>query len=134
MTRFAGVYAELLGARMATHDADCWLVNTGWFKGPYGIGERMKIAWTRRLIDAILSGELKKASYQTDSRFGFEIPLHVEGVPSEVLNPVQVWSDKTVYAKKADELAARFIANFKTFERYVDPVILKAGPKSSTAG
>lgn len=129
MTRFAGIYAKLLGERMAQHEADCWLVNTGWYKGPYGVGERMKISWTRRLIDAALGGELKKASYIKDARFGFEVPVHVDGVPSEVLSPVKVWQDSALYEKRADELASRFIANFKDFEKDVEEVVRLASPQ-----
>jgi phosphoenolpyruvate carboxykinase (ATP) len=129
MTRFAGVYAKLLGDRMAQHEADCWLVNTGWYKGPYGVGERMKIAWTRRLIDAALGGELKKASYVKDERFGFEVPTHVTGVPDEVLTPIHVWPDAALYEQKADELASLFIANFRAFEDDVEEIVRLAGPK-----
>jgi phosphoenolpyruvate carboxykinase (ATP) len=128
MTRFPGVYAKLLGERMSQHEADCWLVNTGWSKGPYGVGERMKIGWTRRLVEAALTGELAKARWVKDARFGFEIPTHVEGVPDDILFPSKVWADPGEYAKKADELAARFKENFQQFENDVDELIRKAGP------
>ena len=128
MTRFPGVYARLLGERMRHNDANCWLVNTGWTKGPYGVGERMKIAWTRRLLEVALAGDLAKSEWVKDARFGFEIPMHVDGVPDDILNPANVWPSAHEYAKKADELAARFKDNFRQFENEVDEHTRTAGP------
>jgi phosphoenolpyruvate carboxykinase (ATP) len=130
MTRFPGVYAQLLGDRMREHAADCWLVNTGWSGGPYGVGHRMKIAWTRRLVEAALVGELRDAKWKKDARFGFDIPLQVNGVPDDILMPEKVWPNEAQYAHKADELARRFIENFRSFENFVDESILAAGPRS----
>ncbi len=129
MTRFAGVYAKLLGNCMDKHAADCWLVNTGWFKGPYGIGERIKISWTRRLIDAVLSGELKNAKFRKDERFGFEVPIMISEIPEDILYPNRTWSDSDLYEAKANELAQRFISNFETFTKDADPSVIEAGPR-----
>jgi phosphoenolpyruvate carboxykinase (ATP) len=115
---------------MAQHEADCWLVNTGWSGGPYGVGNRMKIAWTRRLIEAALTGELKKAKWVKDERFGFEIPTQVEGVPDDILSPRKVWAKPEAFDLKANELATRFVENFQQFANEVDEKIRAAGPRS----
>ena len=121
------VYAEMLGQKMNEHDASCWLVNTGWLGGPYGVGERIKLKYTRRMVEAAVNGELKQASFQTHPIFRVSIPESVEGVPREVLNPRELWENKTAYDEKAKELARLFIENFKSFEETA-PGIAQAGP------
>jgi phosphoenolpyruvate carboxykinase (ATP) len=119
------VYAEMLGQRLKEHNAQCWLVNTGWTGGPYGVGSRMKLSYTRAMVTAALEGKLKNVT--KESSFGFDIPTEVPGVPSEVLNPRNTWSDKDAYDKQAADLAARFAENIKKFD--VPDHVLKAGPK-----
>jgi phosphoenolpyruvate carboxykinase (ATP) len=119
------VYAEMLGARLKEHNAQCWLVNTGWTGGPYGTGNRMKLAYTRAMVTAALEGKLK--NFTRESSFGFDIPTEVPNVPSDVLNPRNTWSDKAAYDKQAADLATKFAENIKKFD--VPDHILKAGPK-----
>ena len=133
MTLHPSVYANMLGERIAAHKVDCWLVNTGWTAGPYGVGHRMEIAHTRAMISAILKGELKNVPTETDPVFGLHIPtsVSIEGyqeVPQEILNPRNTWKNKKDYDKKARELAAQFVENFKEYESSVTKEILAAGP------
>ena len=123
------VYADFLGKRIARHDAKVWLVNTGWTGGAYGVGTRMKIAHTRAMIRAALSGELAQAQFQTDPIFNLDVPQSVPGVPSEVLNPRNTWKSADEYDAQARKLAAMFIDNFKTFEAEAEPAVTAAGPK-----
>jgi phosphoenolpyruvate carboxykinase (ATP) len=120
-------YAEMLRDRLKQHDAQCWLVNTGWTGGGYGVGHRFKLPYTRAMVTAILSGELKDAKFETEDAFGFNIPSACPGVPSEVLNPRNAWSDKAAYDKAADELSAKFAENFKKFDAPEE--VKAAGPK-----
>lgn len=129
MPRFPGDYAKLLGDKMSEHQANCWLLNTGWAEGPYGVGKRMKISWTRTLLNAALAGELDGAEYRTDERFGFEVPTAVPGVPDRILNPRGTWPDPIEYDRKADDLAKRFAENFKKFAASVDEDIIASAPK-----
>jgi phosphoenolpyruvate carboxykinase (ATP) len=123
------VYADLLRKKMAQHGARCWLVNTGWTGGPFGVGKRISIRHTRRLLDAALSGELDGVEYRKDPVFGFEVPLTCEGVPNEILEPANTWGSREEYYRKYDALAARFIENFKMLSQGCPPEIAKAGPK-----
>jgi phosphoenolpyruvate carboxykinase (ATP) len=123
------VYAHLLGERLSKHGADCWLVNSGWSGGPYGVGSRMKIGITRKLLDAALSGELSNVEYVNDPVFNVMIPKSCPGVPSEILFPKNTWQDKSAYDRKAAELAWRFVDNFKQFSGNAGEEILKAGPR-----
>ncbi len=125
------VYAQLLGKRIREHKAHCWLVNTGWSGGPYGIGERMKIQLTRTLIRAALSGELADVETKEDPIFGLHIPVSCEGVSESVLFPRNSWEDKDAYDVQAKDLAARFATNFKQYEESVEEDVRKAGPKVS---
>ena len=129
MPRHPGVYAKLLGEKMKASGAHCWLVNTGWSGGAYGTGSRMKIAHTRALVRAALDGTLAKGKFVTEPVFGLEVPESCEGVPAEVLQPRNAWSDKDAYDRTAAEVAKRFEANFKTFESGVDEAVLKAAIK-----
>lgn len=123
------VYAKLLGEKLSKHKAACWLVNTGWSGGPYGVGQRMAIADSRAIITAALNGSLKKVSTRRDPIFGFEVPQDCPGISSkEVLNPKNTWKDKGAYDAKAKELAKLFHENFKKFEADVTGEIKKAGP------
>ena len=97
---------------MNQHNANAWLINTGWSGGPYGVGNRMKLRYTRAMLNAALDGELDNVEYTTDERFGFEVPLECPGVPSEVLQPIQTWENPDSYDKTADNLAKMFIENF----------------------
>ena len=122
------VYARLLGARMREHRVSCWLVNTGWTGGPYGVGKRMQLAYTRSMVKAVLSGELDRGQFRPEPFFGLELPTHVAGVPDAVLDPASTWSDPVAYARAARELAGRFIENFRQFA-IDDAEILAAAPR-----
>jgi phosphoenolpyruvate carboxykinase (ATP) len=124
------VYARGLGERIARHKAHVWLVNTGWTGGAFGVGSRMKIAHTRAMINAALSGALANVDYRRHPVFNLEMPASCPGVPSDVLDPRSTWADKTAYDAQAKKLAGMFTANFKTFEAQVDPTVVAAGPKA----
>jgi phosphoenolpyruvate carboxykinase (ATP) len=121
-------YATLLGERIGRHRTRVWLLNTGWTGGPYGEGHRMKIAYTRAMIRAALSGALDAARYERDSIFNLEIPTSCPGVPAAVLNPRTTWSDVAGYDAQAKKLARMFVENFKAFEATVDAKVRAAGP------
>lgn len=123
-------YAEMLGSRLDEHSATCYLVNTGWSGGPYGVGQRMDLAQTRAIVHAALRGDLKEAPTVVDPVFGLHVPLHVAGVPDEVLQPRATWADSQEYDDAAAALAARFHANFKRFPE-VSEAIKAAGPQSA---
>ncbi|MEW6319847.1 MAG: phosphoenolpyruvate carboxykinase [Acidobacteriota bacterium] len=122
------VYAKGLGERIARHDARVWLVNTGWTGGPYGVGARMKIAYTRAMIRAALSGRLDDVGYQRHPIFNVDMPVTCPDVPPGVLDPRSTWADPVAYDAQARKLAAMFIENFKAFERDVEPQVIEAGP------
>lgn len=109
------VYAKLLGEKIAKHGAAVWLVNTGWTGGPYGVGSRMKLSYTRAMLRAALSGKLESAVFITDPVFGLHVPTSCPDVPSEVLMPRNTWTDKDAYDAKAHELFGKFEANYKKF-------------------
>jgi phosphoenolpyruvate carboxykinase (ATP) len=119
MPRHPAVYAKMLGARIKEHGAQCWLVNTGWSGGTYGVGRRMPIAHTRALLRAALDGRLATAPMRKDANFGLLVPEGCPEVPSEVLDPRGTWSDKQAYDQTARALTRRFEANFAEFEPYV---------------
>jgi len=121
-------YAEMLKNKMLKHQAQCWLVNTGWTGGPYGIGKRMSIHHTRTLLDAALTGTLNQVEYRIDPFFGFEVPKTCEGVPEKVLKPKETWEDPQAYEEKYIQLASLFIENFKRFQDGCPPEVLQAGP------
>jgi phosphoenolpyruvate carboxykinase (ATP) len=124
------VYARLLGEKIAKHRVQCWLVNTGWTGGPYGVGHRMKIAYTRSMINAALNGELKGAGFETDQVFGVEVPTGCCGVPEEVLKPRNTWADTAAYDQQARKVAHMFAENFRQFEDVVTPDVRAAGPRA----
>jgi phosphoenolpyruvate carboxykinase (ATP) len=130
MVLHPGVYADLLGRHMAQHNAACWLVNTGWSGGPYGVGQRMKIKYTRAMIRAILNGSLAETETRPDPIFGVNIPVSCPEVPSEVLQPRNTWTDKDAYDRQAADLARRFNENFKKYEAGVSEAVRAVAPKA----
>jgi len=121
-------YAELLRQRLAGGGIDVWLVNTGWVAGPYGVGRRIKLAYTRSIVKAALTGVLKEASFQRHPVFGLRYPTSCPDVPDAVLNPVQLWADENAYFEQANQLARRFIDNFKRYGEEVSKDVLDASP------
>ena len=132
LPRHPQIYGKLLQKFIARHGAHCWLVNTGWTGGAYGVGKRMSIKHTRALLNAALSGELDDAEYRTDPFFGLAIPTHVNNVPDEVLDPRQAWADKSAYDVAAKGLVKRFADNFATFAEHVDDDVKAAAIKSAS--
>ena len=124
------VYADMLRKKVREHKATCWLVNTGWSGGPFGVGARMKIQLTRALVRAALSGKLDGVPTTPDPVFGVYVPQGCDGVPPEVLQPRNTWKDKDAYDAKAKNLASRFQENFKQYESSVPKEILAAVPKA----
>jgi phosphoenolpyruvate carboxykinase (ATP) len=122
------VYARMLGERIARHQVDCWLVNTGWTGGGVGVGKRMKLAYTRTMVNAALAGQLQDVGYRVDPVFKVAVPSAVPGVPEGVLDARTTWSDGAAYDAKARELAHKFADNFKKFEASATPEILAAAP------
>ncbi|HAY49804.1 MAG TPA: phosphoenolpyruvate carboxykinase (ATP), partial [Thalassospira sp.] len=131
MPRHPSVYAKLLGELMEKHEANCWLVNTGWSGGGYGVGSRMKIGYTRGLLNAALNGELENAEFATDPYFGLAYPTACGDIPAEVLNPRESWSDKAAYDKAAANLTGLFEKNFAKFEEHVTDDVREAAIRSS---
>jgi len=127
MPRPPKVYAEMLGERLKKHGVQCWLVNTGWFGGPYGVGNRMKLAYTRAMVGAAVAGTLKNVQFQVEPTFGFTIPKSCPGVPPEFLDARGAWKDKAAYDKSAADLSARFAGNFEKFDAPEN--IRAAGPR-----
>jgi phosphoenolpyruvate carboxykinase (ATP) len=123
------VYAEMLKAKLLKHGATCWLVNTGWTGGPFGVGKRISIQHTRTLLDTALSGKLNNVKFRVDPVFGFEVPKTCEGVPSNILDPASTWGTREEYFRKYDALAARFIENFKLMKDGCPPRVAEFGPK-----
>ena len=121
-------YAEMLSQKMQDAEVNVWLVNTGWTGGPYGVGNRMKLKYTRAMITAALDGDLDMVRYEKHPVFGLNVPQNCVHVPSEVLNPRNTWEDKQAYDKKAEELAASFKDNFVKFEDYANEEILSGAP------
>ncbi|WP_079510154.1 phosphoenolpyruvate carboxykinase (ATP) [Mesobacillus jeotgali] len=121
-------YAEMLGEKIDEHNAKVFLVNTGWTGGEYGTGSRMKLAFTRAMVQAALEGELNNVETVKDEIFGLDIPLHVPGVPDDVLQPIKTWSNQDAYYAKANELADKFRANFKKFTNVPSEIEEKGGP------
>ncbi len=123
-------YAELLGKKLDENpDVNVWLINTGWSGGPYGVGSRIKLAYTRAMITAAMNGDLNHVDYENHPVFGVAFPTSCTGVPNEILNPRQTWADKDAYDKKAAELAQLFINNFEKYASKANAEILAAAPK-----
>jgi hypothetical protein len=121
------VYADMLGERIAKHQVQCWLVNTGWSGGPFGVGERIKLPVTRAMLRSALDGELARVPRVPDPVFGLEVPTQCPGVTATILNPRSTWSDPAAYDARAAELAGRFHKNFQQFEK-VPAAVRAAGP------
>ncbi|MCL4275745.1 MAG: phosphoenolpyruvate carboxykinase (ATP) [Anaerolineales bacterium] len=122
-------YAELLKRKIERYGATCWLVNTGWVGGPYGVGKRISIKYTRALLNAALDGRLNTVEYKKDPIFGFEVPMTCPNVPDEVLDPSSSWHDRKEYDRRYKDLAMRFIQNFGKFTDGTPREVVEAGPK-----
>jgi len=131
LPRHPGVYAKMLGEKIAKHGARVWLVNTGWTGGAYGTGSRMKLAHTRSMVRAALAGALDGASFRKDPVFGFEVPTAVPEVPANILDPRATWPDPAAYDAQAAKLARMFADNFATFAAGVDADVAAAGPATA---
>jgi len=123
-----GKYAKMLGDKMQEHKVNVWMVNTGWTGGPYGIGTRMKLKYTRAMISAVLEGKLNSVAFQADSVFGMSVPLECPNVPADILNPRNTWSDKSEYDAKARFLANLFIKNFDKYKDGATAEVLAGAP------
>jgi len=117
------VYGELLRQKIAKHNVSCWLVNTGWTGGSYGVGSRIKIAYSRALVNAALNGTLNAGSFEKDPVFGLDIPTACDGVPGKVLNPRNTWADKSEYDETAHKLFGMFKENFTKYAAHVSPEV-----------
>ncbi len=126
-----GEYAHLLGKKMQENKVNVWLINTGWTGGAYGTGHRMKLSLTRAMITAALEGKLDQATYTNDPIFGLAIPSNCPGVPDEVLNPRNTWTNKAAYDEKAKYLAGLFVKNFEKYASGVSAEVLAAAPKAN---
>ena len=133
MPRHPSVYGNLLKERIAKGNVDCWLVNTGWTGGKYGVGKRMPIKETRALLNAALDGSLKNVEFRRDPNFGFEVPVAVPGVDSSILDPRSTWSDKDEFDRTAAKLVDLFVENFAQFEDQVEEGVRQAAPKVPAA-
>src|SRR5205085_9905923 len=129
MPRHPSVYGNLLKERIAKGGVDCWLVNTGWSGGKYGVGKRMPIKETRALLEAALDGSLKKVEFRKDPNFGFEVPCDVPGVDAKLLDPRGTWADPAEYDAMAARLVDLFIENFAEFADQVDDGVRQAAPR-----
>jgi phosphoenolpyruvate carboxykinase (ATP) len=127
MPRSPELYAKMLGEKLTKHNAPCYLVNTGWVGGPYGVGERMSLKYTRAMVNAAIAGELDKVACEPHPVFGVMVPKSVPGVPAELLDARGQWRDKAAYDKAAAELSARFKKNFEKFGQVAEE-ILQAAP------
>jgi phosphoenolpyruvate carboxykinase (ATP) len=125
------VYASMLREKILKHQATCWLINTGWTGGPYGVGQRIPIAYTRAMVDEALSGRLVDAPTREDPIFGLQVPESVASVPKELLTPKALWPNPKAYEEKARELAGRFRESFAPFEEKVSEAVRAAGPKET---
>jgi phosphoenolpyruvate carboxykinase (ATP) len=119
----------MLAERMAQHSVDCWLINTGWTGGKFGTGRRCPLKYTRRIVDAVHSGELAKAQYENFGTFNLSIPTELEGVPREILNPNLAWQDKGAFDKEVRKLAIMFQRAFALYESDVNEKVRLAGPQ-----
>jgi phosphoenolpyruvate carboxykinase (ATP) len=129
MPRHPSVYGNLLKERIAKGGVDCWLVNTGWTGGKYGVGKRMPIKETRALLNAALDGSLKNVEFRQDPNFGFDVPVAVPGVDSKLLDPRGTWANPAEYDATAAKLVDLFVENFGQFEGHVDEGVRQAAPK-----
>ncbi len=126
-----GFYAEMLGKKMKEHKVNVWMINTGWSGGPYGIGNRMKLSYTRAMITAALNGDLDNVTFETHPVFSMQMPTTCPNVSATILNPRNTWEDKTAYDKKANALALEFTKNFEQYANGVTEEILQAAPTTN---
>jgi len=129
MPMHPGVYADLLSTKMEEHGANAWLINTGWSGGAYGVGKRMKIRYTRAMLNAAMDGDLDNVEYVVDPRFGFEVPVECPNVPAEILQPRNTWADTASFDMTADKLAAMFNENFARYQAGVSAEVNAAAPQ-----
>lgn len=129
MSLHPSVYGDLLGKKIREHKVSCWLINTGWTGGPYGVGERMDITHTRAMLNAALDGDLDGVAMRHDPIFNLQVPESCPGVSSDVLRPENTWADKAAYEAKAKELAKKFQENFQAFGDLVSDEVKAAGPQ-----
>ena len=122
-------YANILKLKILRYGVNCWLLNTGWVGGSYGVGKRISIHYTRSMLNSALIGELDNVDYSNDPIFGFEVPRQCPGVPDQILNPASSWPSEDAYIKKYRSLASRFIDNFKKFANDCTPEVIASGPK-----
>lgn len=132
MPRHPTVYAKLLGEKIEKTGATCWLVNTGWSGGGYGVGQRMKIKYTRAMLNAALDGTLDNVEFKADPNFGLLIPTSCPGVPDDVLQPNTTWQDQAAYDAAAQDVAQRFEKNFKQFEEHVGEQVMATAIRAAT--
>ena len=125
-----GVYAKLLGEKIESNHCQVWLINTGWSGGAYGIGKRMSLPNTRKMIEAVLNNTIDQAGYEDFPVFNFKVPKQVPGVDAVILQPENTWADKSKYIAERNNLADLFQNNFKKFESGVVASIIEAGPKN----
>lgn len=123
-----GKYAEMLGEKMRTHQVNVWMINTGWSGGGYGVGNRMKLSYTRAMITAALNGELDQVEFEKHPVFGMLMPKMCPGVPKELLHPRYTWADRAAYDQAASKLAEMFIQNFEKYAAGVSNEILQSAP------
>ena len=121
-------YAEMLGQKMTENKVNIWLINTGWSGGPYGVGNRMKLKYTRAMITAALKGQFDNSEFIKHETFCVDIPVTCPDVPDQVLDPKNTWSDKLAYNSKANELALEFIKNFEKYSDFANDEILAGAP------
>jgi phosphoenolpyruvate carboxykinase (ATP) len=129
MTMHPSVYADLLGQKIANHKVNTWLVNTGWSGGPYGVGSRMRIQYTRAMVNAALNGNLDDVEYTEDPVFGVQVPTTCPNVPAKVLIPRNTWDDTAAYDAQAKKLAGMFAKNFEQYADETSDEIKAAGPR-----
>ena len=129
MVHHPSFYADLLKRKILRYGVNCWLLNTGWVGGPFGVGKRISIKYTRTMLNAALDGKLANADYFTDPMFGFQVPETCPGIPDGVMNPVSSWPNEDAYMKRYRGLASRFIDNFKKFDANCPPEVIACGPK-----
>jgi phosphoenolpyruvate carboxykinase (ATP) len=129
MVHHPAYYGDLLKRKVLRYGVSCWLLNTGWVGGSYGIGKRISIRYTRRLLNAALDGELEAVEFATDPIFGFQVPRSCPDVPAEILDPASSWADPSAYLKRYQGLASRFVDNFKKFADQVPAEVSNSGPR-----
>ena len=123
------VYAELLGEKLKSRKINVWLINTGWIAGPYGIGRRINLTYTRAIVRAALNGQLKHSPFKTHPVFGLSYPTACPSVPDAILDPEKTWAESEAYYSQANKLALAFIVNFKRYEQGVTNEIKRGAPR-----